>query len=167
MNLPSENERLLNDLLAEGTPADFRLALLDQTLGLARWRRRWRQTRRAAAALAVFAGLAVGLWRLAPPPPPAPVPAAARSSVEIVRTRPLPAGALVSTQPFPSERQATSALTVTVVTTLPGSNLLRELSDNELLALVAPRPAALVWRGPHAAELVFVNPADRAELLGN
>ena len=38
--------------------------------------------------------------------------------------------------------------------------------ETELLALAAPKPAALVWRGPHSAELVFVNPHDRAALRG-
>ena len=167
MNLPSENERLLNDLLAEGVPADFRPALLDQTLGLARRRRRWRQTRRAATALAVFAGLAVLFWRTPPPRPTAPVPEATRPSVEIVKTRRLPATAQVSTQPFPAECQVASGMDIAVVNTLPSSGLFREISDSELLTLVAPRPAVLVWHRPHSAELVFVNPDDRAALLGN
>jgi hypothetical protein len=167
MNLPSENERLLNDLLAEGAPADFRQALLDQTLGLARWRRRWRQTRRAATVVAVCAGLAILAWRSAPRRETALVSVATRPSLKTVSTRPLAAEALVHTQPFPAQWQLASAMTVPVVRTLPGSGRFREIDDNELLALAAPRPAALFWRGPHSAELVFVNRPDRAEPLGN
>ena len=48
MNRPTDNERLLDDMLSEAVPADFREALLGETLRLACRRRRWRQTRRAA-----------------------------------------------------------------------------------------------------------------------
>jgi hypothetical protein len=34
------------------------------------------------------------------------------------------------------------------------------LNDDALLALIGPRPAALVRVGPHSEKLVFVNPAD-------
>jgi hypothetical protein len=167
MNLPPENERLLNDLLAEGAPADFRQGLLGQTLNLARRRRRWRQTRRAATALAVLVGLAVLWWRAAPRHESAPAPVAAQPGVVRVQTSRLPARALTHTLPLPAELQVTSVATVPVVSTLPSSGRFQELSDNELLALVAPKPAALVWRGPHSAELVFMSPDDRAALLRN
>ena len=34
------------------------------------------------------------------------------------------------------------------------------INDDELLALVASRPAALVRLGPHSEQLFFVNPED-------
>ena len=166
MNPPSENEQLLNDLLAEGVPADFRQSLLKQTLGLARRRRWWRRTRRAASALAVCAGLAILWWRGVPRQATAPGSTARRPSVEIVHTRPLPASEQVRTKPLPAAFQVVSVTTVPVVSTRPSDSLFREIGDSELLALVAPKPAALVWRGPHSAELVFVNPHDRAALRG-
>ncbi|HEY9174624.1 MAG TPA: hypothetical protein VI136_20250 [Verrucomicrobiae bacterium] len=38
----------------------------------------------------------------------------------------------------------------------------REIGDDALLALAAPRVAALVRRGPHEAELIFVEPEPSA-----
>ena len=36
----------------------------------------------------------------------------------------------------------------------------QEIDDEQLLALVGGRPAALVRQGPHQAELLFLNPED-------
>jgi hypothetical protein len=36
----------------------------------------------------------------------------------------------------------------------------REINDDQLLALVEGRPAALVRQGLHQAELLFLNPED-------
>jgi hypothetical protein len=153
--------------LAEGAPADFRQALLEQTLGLARRRRQWRRSRRAGTAVLFLAALVGGLWWIALPRPRVSPTQPPPGSVARVQTRPLPLAAWVHTQPFPSEFQVTTGPTVAIVTTRAGGDLFREISDNELLALVAPKPVALVWRGPHAAELVFANPHDRDALLGN
>ncbi len=35
-----------------------------------------------------------------------------------------------------------------------------EITDEQLLAFAAGRPAALVRQGPHQAELLFLNPED-------
>ena len=53
-----------------------------------------------------------------------------------------------------------------IILTAQAGSPIREINDDELLALV-PKPAALVRFGPHSAELVFVNAADRDELLRN
>jgi hypothetical protein len=58
-----ENGRLLNDVLAEAAPPGFRGALLDQTLGLVRQRRRGRQTRRMAGLFAVLGLLGMLVWQ--------------------------------------------------------------------------------------------------------
>ena len=37
----------------------------------------------------------------------------------------------------------------------------RLINDDELLALLADKPAALIRTGPHSEELVFANPEDQ------
>jgi hypothetical protein len=161
MNHKPDNGHLLNDVLAEAGLPDFRKALLDQTLNLARRRRRWRQTRRLAA-LVVAGGLfSVLVWQNLPRRPAglsSPGAKAGNPDYTLVGTQPLPAGAIVATRTLPGNWLVASVVTVETVQTTARN--FRVLNDNELLALIAPRPAALVRVGPHSEELVFVNPAD-------
>jgi hypothetical protein len=165
MNQRREKERLLADVLADEGAGGFREALLDETLGLVRHRRRARQAWRAACALALMAGLAVLFWRS--PVPRAVVPGKASRAYAVVRSRPLPLAALVSTQPLAASRIVISSRNAEVVQTASMSVRLHELNDSELLALLGPKPAALVRRAPHSAELVFVNQKDEEELFRN
>jgi len=159
-----QNERLLTDVLGEGTSADFRAGLLNQTLRLARQRRRFRQARRAASALAVLVGLGLLVWREVPSGlRPASLPA---KPYALVRTQPLPPAAWVATRPLSPASLLVSAKLGNIVVTAQAAVPVREINDDELLAL-APKPAALVRHGTHSAELVFVNAADRDELLRN
>ena len=41
----------------------------------------------------------------------------------------------------------------------------RIINDNELLALLADKPAVLIRTGPNSEELVFANPADQKKFL--
>jgi hypothetical protein len=161
MNHEVDNGPLLNDVLAEAAPPGFRKALLDQTLRLARRRRRWRQTRHLAALVVVGGVFSVLVWQNLPQRPATSPPPAARAeskSYTLVRTRPLSAGAIVTTRTLSAGRLVASAATVEMVQTTTGN--FRVLNDDELLALIGPRPAALVRLGPHSEQLVFVNPAD-------
>ena len=63
MENEADNEQLLADVLSEAVPAEFRGAMLGETLRRVRRRRRWRQTRRAAAALAALGLTAALLWQ--------------------------------------------------------------------------------------------------------
>ncbi|MCX6926958.1 MAG: hypothetical protein NT154_27685, partial [Verrucomicrobia bacterium] len=158
MNDSGPNERLLADILGEGVAADFREGLLHEALHLARRRRRFRQMRGAASALAVLAGLGLLVWH------PFPSGRAPESSpakpYTIVRTQPLPPAALVRTAPLSPACFVATMKTGNIVATAEAGTPIREINDDELLALV-PKPAALVRFGPHTAELVFVDPADR------
>jgi len=161
MNREPDSERLLNDVLSEAAPADFRKALLDQTLCLARRRRRWRQTRHSAAWLVALGLIAVLVWQNLPRRPAGQsttVAKADKKSYTLIQTQPLPAGAIVATRPLPAGRLLASIATVEMVQTTAGN--FHVLNDDALLALIGPRPAALVRVGPHSEELVFVNPAD-------
>ena len=55
---------------------------------------------------------------------------------------------------------SSSAKTVVLVETGSIKDPFREINDEQLLALVGKRPAALVRHGTHEAELLFVNPED-------
>jgi hypothetical protein len=162
VNDPRPNERLLTDVLGEGTAADFREGLLHETMRLARRRRHFRQARRAASALAVLVGLGVLVWRHSPSGlAPASLPA---KPYTIVSTQPLSPTAWVVTRPLSPANLVVSTSTGTIVLTATAAVPVREINDDELLAL-APKPAALVRRGPHSAELVLVKLADREALL--
>jgi len=156
------NESLLSDVLAEESDPGFREALLGQTLHLVRRQRRFRKVRRAGSALAVLAGLVLFVWRFLPSPPT--LPPSPAKAYTLVRTQPLPASAIVETRPLAFRNLVTSARSVEILVTGAAHDF-RELDDDQLLDLAAPSPAMLVRRGPHFAELVFANPADRDAFL--
>lgn len=157
MNRPPEHDDLLDDLLAESAPADFRDALLADTLRQVR-RRRW--TRRASrAGLAVAAACVAGLlmWRSAPRHAPADSSVAA---CPVVHTQPLPPGAMVSTRPPGAVRIIATFSSVGVVHTRPGAGNLNVINDDDLLALAAPHQPALVRTGPHTQQLILLAPVE-------
>ncbi len=162
MDRPDHNERLLADVLGEGVSADFREGLLGETLRLARRRRHVRHVRRAASALAILVALGLLVWHQVPSGRgPAPLPA---KPYTLVLTQPLPPSAWLVTKPFPPDRTIATVSSDHIVLTATARVRVRELTDDELLAL-APKPAALVRLGRHSAELVFVNAKDQEELL--
>ena len=158
MNPLPDSERLLNDVLAEESSAGFREALLGETLRLARRRRRWRQTRQTGGALALVAVVAALAWQTMPPRTS--TPARPVQSYQLVRSRPFSAELIVTTQPLPAGQLAASFAAANLVRTTASSGRYREIGDDELLALAAPRAAALVRHGLHEAELVFIEPVD-------
>lgn len=158
MNPSSDSNDLLDDVLAESVPSDFSTALLDETLRLARRRRRWRAARPAAAVVVLLVVLGTSVWRgsisrgiISRPP---------AIGYEMVRTQMLPVDAIVSTLPFHPEWTVATAASVDIVRTVPAMNSLRFLSDDELLALAAPRLPALVRTGTHSQELIFLVPGE-------
>ena len=84
---------------------------------------------------------------------------------QLVCTRPLSAGALVSTRKFSDTPSAAPVAGVVEIATVSGGY--RVINDDELLALLADKPAVLIRTGPHAEELVFANPEDQKKLLAN
>jgi hypothetical protein len=65
---------------------------------------------------------------------------------------------IVVTEPLSADHLVASVAIAEMIQTSSGN--FRVINDDELLALVAPRPAALVRLGPHSEQLFFVNPAD-------
>jgi hypothetical protein len=158
MNPGADHEQLLSDVLAEDAPAEFREALLGETLQRVRRRRRVRQAGRAASLFAVAGLLAVFAWRMLSPHSGSMANKAGGGGYELVLTQPLSARAIIGTRPLSADQSISSQATVAVISTTPGGN--RLINDDELLALVAPRPAALVRLGPDNEFLVFANPED-------
>jgi hypothetical protein len=166
MNNRTDQESLLAEVLAEASPTDFREAMLAETLRLARRRRQFRQVRQAAGVLAVIGLLAVLVAQQFSRQPDVSMPLAkkiVKQSYELVRTQPLPAGALISTRKFSEAQFAASVSTVVAVATVSGG--FRQINDNELLALLADKPAVLIRTGPNSEELVFANPEDQKKFL--
>jgi len=153
MNNQSDNERLFADALADASPADFRDRLLGRTLRLARRRRHVRQARRAGIALGIVSAFALWLWPRTTPHPQRATPTL--TNYRLIETQPLPASALVVTQPFRRPIVASTAAT-SVITTAEVRNGLHILTDDELLSL-APGPAVLVRLSPDSAELILAD----------
>jgi hypothetical protein len=159
MNRGPEHERLLADVLAEDAPAEFREALLGQTLQRVRRRRRNRQALRAGSVFVVAGLLAVLVWRFFPAGSSSSSNKPGSKSYELVRTQPLPASLVTGTRPLSVEQLTASQPTVTQLSTTH-NGIVRWINDDELLALVAPRPAALVRLAPDHELLIFANPED-------
>jgi hypothetical protein len=152
----TDQERLLADVLREETGDGFHDALLGETLRLARRRRQVRLVQRVGGVFAIIAmTAALAIWRN----PHAPVLAARPPAqhYQLTLSQSLPASCVVSSHPLQADQVVVSTLASGVIQTTTTGGLYRVLGDDELLAL-APLPAALVRRGPHELELVFVSP---------
>ena len=163
MNESSEHEDLLLDVLAEESEPGFREALLGQTLKLVRRRRRFRTAWRATSTITAFAGLVLLVGRFLPAPPPISPQPSAKPYV-LIRTQPLPPGAVVQTSPqhFPN---LVNSHDVEIILTSSAAHEFRDLDDDQLLELAVPSSVILVRYGPHTAELVFVDPEAREAFL--
>jgi hypothetical protein len=150
------SEQLLDDLLEDAAPPEFRAALLDKTLRSARRRKRARRFNMAMSAAALAGICVLSFWKMretATLPeqirPPDPM---------VVNSRPLQTRQIVTTQLDSFKEFVSSALTFTEVRTSGSSGLYQEIDDQQLLALLSDRSAVLVHRGPHQAELFILNP---------
>jgi hypothetical protein len=157
--LPNQS-RLLSDTLAEGSDKAFRELLLDNTLRRVRLRRRARQFRGPASALAVLVVSAALLWHHSGPRPGG---GENGKPYLAVGTHPLAENSWVETQPFSTGRWLNSHRSAEIVTTAAGKGGFREIGDEDLLALAAPNPVVLVRHGPHLAELVFAKPMSQED----
>lgn len=156
MNRPPSHQDLLDDVLDESVPAEFRATLLSETLLLVRRRRQWRKARRATTVFALLLLFGVGAWRgwvLHRPVETLPV-----SGYELVSTQALSSDAIVTTRPLSFEETIGTVASVEVVRTVPGMNRPRFVTDEELLALAAHRLPALVRTGEHTQKLIFLAP---------
>ena len=157
---PTETEQLLQDVLAEGHPMEFREKLLGETLRGVRRRRRFRAARRVAAGLAALVVCGTAIWTFVTRHPASALNKVSEFHCKVVHTRPLPVTAVVATQRLATNQLIDSTSTAQVVATVKGD--FRTIGDDELLALVGPRPALLIRLAPGSEMLVLVDPKDRA-----
>jgi hypothetical protein len=165
MNKRTDNERLLEDVLAGEVAGGFRTASLEHLLRLAQRRRQAHTIRRVSVVVVVLLVSAIAGMRYFSPKQTlpqvvqAPLPAA---SFAWVTTRPLSPDEIVTSRPLLPQQIVTPLEVTSFVHTVSGNY--REVGDDELLALAAPQVVALVRRGPHEAELLFVSlPAEPRE----
>ena len=151
--------RLLDEILEEAAPADFRSAVLDQTLRRVRRRRVARRTQRVLVAFALLVGLPLVIWRtlLVPQNHNGAGPA----SMARVSSQPPATFMLIESKAGAVNIITSSAGTVVMIETAAAKDSFKEISDEELLALVSGRPAVLVRYSPQQAELFFVNAEDQ------
>lgn len=150
-----ETEPLLEAVLAETLTPAFRGDSLAATLGEVRRRKRVQRWQRGTLAVLLCVGLPLAVW-LRPAPPQLP-PAQRVQSVRVVASQPLPPEMIVETQVGAVPVVESTSAGVGLVTTGKDEPAVREISDAELLALVAGRPVALVRDGG-GARLVFAEP---------
>ncbi len=162
MNQRPEKKELLADVFNETSAADFRDALLGETLRRVRNRRRWQQTRRAVGLLLTLGLLTIFFWQRGAKPTAViavrSTPKSVRLSYQLVRTEALPASAVVTTRTLARAQIITSTAGGDIVLTTRGN--FRVINDEQLLALVAHRPAALIRVDANSERLVFADPAD-------
>jgi hypothetical protein len=156
MNRRTDKEELLDTVIA-GERDDFRESSLAGLLQSARRRRRARVARRAGGAVFALGAIMAAIWLWMFPQKPQvelanrnPEPA----TYDLVTSVSLSPGQIVTTRPLSPAQIVSSSLEIHIVHTFHES--IREVGDEELLALALPRVAALVRRGPNEAELVFV-----------
>ena len=158
----TDNERLLDDVLAGEVEGGFRGASLEHVLRLARRRRQMRTVRRVSVVTAVLlVSAAAGIHYLGPKQRK---PEFAQTHLPAakfawVTTRPLSPEEIVTSRPLLPEQIVRPIEMTSFVHTVAGNY--REVGDDELLALAAPQVVALVRRGPHDAELLFVSLASK------
>ncbi len=162
MRKKTATEELLDDVLAEAAPGDFREELLGETLRQVRRRRRYRYARNVMGIFVALALLGVLIFPrhggkpsiAVAPPKGKPI----EKNYTLVSTRPLPMEAIITTHPLAVAQFTTSNTNIEVVETTRGN--FRTINDDELLVLLAGHPAALIRVGPNSEKLVFANPQD-------
>jgi hypothetical protein len=153
-------EQLLDDLLEDAAPPEFRAALLDKTLQSARQRKRVRRLNLTLSALMLSGLFAFAIQETRYPRT---LPNQIRRPISSVAASP----SLHPLQVVRTKRDSIKSIavsdssdsTLTVVQTSE-SDRPREINDKELLALVADKPVALIHQGLHQSELIFLNPKD-------
>ena len=154
MNQRTDNERLLADVLTPEAGSGFSADVLAGTLHGVRRRRRVRQVRRLAAMIVLLTGVAFAFNHLFQRETKPELTRSAPTSYQLVVSRALAPGQIVGTRALAPDQWVTSTVVAQRVQTTSGG--FGEIGDDELMALAAPQVVALVRRGPHEAELVFV-----------
>ena len=159
MKNESDPERLLNDILADAAPPDFRTELLDRTLGSVRRKRRQRQWGQQLLAAALMLVASFLVWRTsAPKHVSQPEQPSAIGDLAMVSSSPLKPSMLVESAPGSVQIVSTYMSSAAMLVETGGSDpSLQLLNDQELLAFMGGKPAIIVRESPRHAELLVVD----------
>jgi hypothetical protein len=153
-------KQLLDDLLEDSVSPEFRATLFGKTLRSARQRKR---VRRLNLTLSMVALAGIFIFAIQEMRYPKILPNQIRQPIPNVAVSPsLNPVQIVGTKPDSFKNVAasdSSDSTLTVVQTSE-SDRPREINDQELLALAADKPVALIHQELHQSELIFLNPKD-------
>jgi hypothetical protein len=146
-----EHKELWRDIFSgEG---DFRETVLNQTLGRVRRRKRVRRMSQMAAMMILTAGLALWIWRPQTPRIAVRLPQPEATGLEMVSSMPLQPDMLVESRQGAVEWISSSVPDMAMVETSLKNRIYQEVNDEELLAFAEGKPAVLLRKGPHEAEL--------------
>jgi hypothetical protein len=165
MKPTSHPEQLLDDILVGSATTEFRARLLEEMLQQVRHCRRARRRRRAFAALALCLSAVFLVWQARQPGTPSSVPLITSTQVRpsmLVYSQPLPAAMIVESRAGSVDTVTSASGALVVIDTPADQRFFSEIGDAELFSLLAGRPVVLIQEPGNTAELVFLNPADRA-----
>jgi hypothetical protein len=156
--------QLLKDLLEDSVSPEFRGALMDKTLRSARRRKRMRHFTVALSVIALVGGFAFVFQGMREPAGSlsnrssisSAAPASLLNPVQVVDTKLDSVVEIVSLD---------SASALTIVHTTDSAQP-KEINDQQLLALLSDKPVALVKRGMHKAELIFLDSGEEMQFPG-
>ena len=155
-----ESERLLNDLLHNVAPEEFRAAVLHASLRHARWRRCRRGAAKGLSFAVVLFGLAWWSWSVRTPETVRNGPEPRAPAYGVVQTQLLDARLVVVTHRGLSAVVETESGMIAIVETSSEKQLYKEINDDELLLLLAGHPAGLSRQGPGQAAVLVLEPPD-------
>ena len=156
------NRDFLNAVLTEGAPAGFQQTVLRETIRAARQRRRLAAALRLSALTALIALLFLQFRPERNAVLNAPgLAAAADAPHKTIRT--LPFANVLRSQAFAPEFRlsSASAKVATINSDSFGTPAINLLTDEQLLSFFQGQPVALVRRGAHEADLLFVAESPR------
>ncbi len=150
------SDELLRDLLHDAAPAEFRAALLAETLHQVRRRKSQRQRNRVLLVAAGMIAVTLALWRTSPTPTPSQV-VHVQAPIDplLIHSQPLPPAMIIATDPTSVGHVETSPNSLSVINTAPHPKLYQTIGDDELLTLLAGT-AVLVRQNEFEAEVFFV-----------
>ena len=158
MKTPFNHNPLLDDVLTEGVSPEFRDELLERTLHQVRRRKRVRQLNQGLLTVALSFGVLLAVWKAY-----FPSSHSAKSGLpelDVVTSQPVAPSMIVETGIGAVILISSSDAHLAVVHSQFREGLFQEIDDQQLLALLAGRPAALVRESPGRAELLFLDPED-------
>jgi hypothetical protein len=158
-----QTDQLLDDVLGDAAPEEFRAGLLNQTLRQVRRRRRVRRWNRSLAAATGLILVSLTCWKMLWPG--SRVIEQRVPALVVIHSRPLDSSMVVETKPGTVSVVVSSASTFALVETGRSRSQFREIDDEGLLSLLNGKPVALVRHGPNRAELIFLNPEDEKGFL--